>query len=69
MNDGQTVLSQLMACGSRFVLDRCIQRCNGNRRVRRFSCRDQYLAMAFAQVLIVEARRLYADEPLDVELP
>ena len=52
MNDGQMVFSQLMAHGSRFVLDRCIQRHDGNRRVRSFSCRDQYLAMAFAQPFI-----------------
>ncbi len=50
MNDGPMVFSQLMAHGSRFVLDRCIRRYNGNQRVRNFSCRDQYLAMAFAQL-------------------
>lgn len=57
MNDGQMVFSQLMAHGSRFVLDRCIRRYDGNRRVRSFSCRDQYLAMAFAQLTYRESLR------------
>jgi hypothetical protein len=39
------------------VLDRCIRRYDGNRRVRRFSCRDQYLAMAFAQLTYRESLR------------
>lgn len=120
MNQGSTIFSQLMEHASRFALDRCIRRYRGNYRVRSFSCRDQFLAMAFAQltyreslrdieaclgaipdqlyhmgirgqvtrstladanekrdwriyadyaqVLISEARRLYADEPLDLAL-
>lgn len=120
MNLGATVFAQLMAHGSRFALDRCIRRYDGNHRVRRFSCRDQFLVLAFAQltyreslrdieaclsalparlyhmgirgpisrstladanetrdwriyadfaqILIAEARRLYAHEPLAVEL-
>jgi hypothetical protein len=50
MNEGQMAFSRVMAHGSRFVLDRCIRRYDGNRRVRSFSCRDQYLAMSFAQL-------------------
>lgn len=120
MNPGSTVFAQVMAHASRFALDRCIRRYGGHRRSRRFSCRDQFLAMAFAQltyreslrdieaclgaiperlyhlgirsavsrstlsdanekrdwriyadfaqILIAEARRLYATEPLGVEL-
>jgi len=47
---GKMVFAQLMAHGSRHVLDRCIRRYDGNRGVRSFSCRDQYLAMTFAQL-------------------
>jgi hypothetical protein len=60
MNDGQMAFSQVMGYGSRFVLDRCIRRYGGNRRVRSFSCRDQYLAMAFAQLT-------YRDSLRDIE--
>ena len=120
MNQGSTIFSQLIAHASRDALDRCIRRYRGNHRVRTFSCRDQFLVMAFAQLtyreslrdieaclsalpdrlyhmgirgrvsrstladaneerdwriyadfaqgLIAEARRLYAGEPLDLDL-
>ena len=120
MNEGSTIFAQLLAHASRDALDRCIRRYSGNARVRSFSCRDQFLAMVFAQltyreslrdieaclgaiperlyhmgirgtvsrstladanerrdwriyadyaqVLIAEARRLYAGHPLDVDL-
>ena len=40
MHDGQMVFSQLVAHGSRHVLDRCIRRYGGHRLVRSFSCRE-----------------------------
>jgi hypothetical protein len=57
MNAGSTIFAQLLAHGSRFALDRCIRRYRGNHRVRRFSCRDQFLAMAFAQLTYRESLR------------
>lgn len=50
MSYENTVFAQLMAHASRFTLDRCIRRYQGNHRVRRFRCRDQFLVMAFAQL-------------------
>ena len=32
------------------VFDRCVTRYGGEHKVRSFSCRDQYLCMAFAQL-------------------
>lgn len=57
MNLGSSVFAQLMAHSSRFTLDRCIRRYKGNHRVRSFSCRDQFLAMAFAQLTYRESLR------------
>lgn len=57
MNEGQSVFSQLMAHGSRFVLNRCIRRYGGHKQARSFSCRDQYLAMSFAQLTYRESLR------------
>jgi hypothetical protein len=57
MNLGRSVFAQLMAHSSRFTLDRCIRRYKGNHRVRSFSCRDQFLAMAFAQLTYRESLR------------
>ena len=60
MNEGQMAFSQVMAHGSWFVLDRCIRRYDGNRRIRSFSVRDQYLAMSLAQLT-------YRDSLRDIE--
>jgi hypothetical protein len=57
MNAGSTIFTQLMAHASRFALDRCVQRYRGNHRVRRFTCRDQFLVMAFAQLTYRESLR------------
>jgi len=40
---------------------RCVQRYNGNYRIRNFSCWDQYLAMSFAQIT-------YRDSLADIEV-
>jgi hypothetical protein len=120
MDSGKLVFAQLMDFIPRHDFDACIRRFKGNRRLRSFSCRDQFLCQAFAQltsrdslrdieiclrafqpklyhagfrgrvsrstladadrvhdwrifadlaqVLIKRARKLYADEPLAVEL-
>jgi uncharacterized protein DUF4372/DDE family transposase len=120
MDSGKLVLAQLMDFVPRHDFDACVRRYDGNRRLRGFSCRDQFLCLAFAQltyreslrdietclralapklyhagfrgqvsrstladanrahdwrifadfaqVLIGRARKLYADEPLGVEL-
>jgi hypothetical protein len=57
MHEGQMVFAQLMAHGSRHVLERCVRRYGGHNGVRSFSCRDQYLAMSFAQVTYRESLR------------
>ena len=57
MYDGQIVFSQLMAFVPRRSLNTCVRRYGGQRRVRRFSCRDQFLCMAFAQLTYRESLR------------
>lgn len=57
MYDGQIVFSQLMAFVPRRVFDTCVRRYRGQRRVRQFSCRDQFLCMAFAQLTGRESLR------------
>lgn len=57
MNAGSTVFAQLMSHASRFTLDRCIRRYDGNRGVRHFRCRDQFLVLAFAQLTYRESLR------------
>lgn len=57
MNKGQTVFSQIMELVSHNEFNRCIERYDGNRRVRRLSCWEQFLAMTFAQLAFRESLR------------
>lgn len=41
----------------RYEYDKCVRRYRGNRRVRTFSCYDQFLCMAFAQLTYRESLR------------
>lgn len=57
MNTGKAVLSQLMDFLPVKEFHRCVARYNGNRNVRSFSCWDQFLCMAFAQLSYRESLR------------
>ena len=50
MNQGRTVFSQLLSFLPDREFRRCVTRYGGDARPRGFSCWDQYLAMAFAQL-------------------
>jgi len=57
MNTGQTVFSQLMDHLPSYEFQKCVERYRGDAHHRGFSCRDQYLAMAFAQLTYRESLR------------
>ena len=57
MNAGRTIFSQLMDFLPRDVFQRCVQCYDGQRKIKTFSCFDQYLAMAFAQLTGRESLR------------
>ncbi|WJW74366.1 IS4 family transposase [Thiohalobacter sp. IOR34] len=57
MYTGKLVFAQAMDHLPLHTLRRCIQRYNGNRHVKRFSCQDQYRCMAFAQLTYRESLR------------
>ncbi|OPX38709.1 MAG: hypothetical protein B1H11_04270, partial [Desulfobacteraceae bacterium 4484_190.1] len=50
MHSGKLVFSQVMDYLPLHTFRRCVQRYQGNHKVRHFSCLDQYLSMAFAQL-------------------
>lgn len=60
MNEGRTVFSQLISFLPDREFRRCVARYDGDARPRGFSCWDQYLAMAFAQLT-------YRDSLRDIE--
>lgn len=57
MNLGRTVFAQLLDHVSSFEFQRCVGRYGGDAHFRGFSCWDQYLAMAFAQLTYRESLR------------
>ena len=57
MNQGRTVFSQLISFLPDREFRRCVESYQGDIRLRGFSCWDQYLAMAFAQLTYRESLR------------
>lgn len=57
MYEGKLVFSQVMDFLPRHEFDKSVRRYRGNYRTRGFSCRDQFLAMAFAQLTYRESLR------------
>ena len=57
MNQGRTVFAQLIKFLSHNEFKRCVARYGGNKSVRSFSCWDQFLTMAFAQLTYRESLR------------
>lgn len=57
MEPGRLVFAQLMDFLPRHEFDSCVRRYRGNRRPREFSCRDQFLCLAFAQLTFRESLR------------
>lgn len=57
MNSGKTIFSQLMSFLSAYEFRQCVERYNGNYKIKSFSCWDQFLCMAFAQLTYRESLR------------
>jgi hypothetical protein len=57
MNQGQLVFAQLMQHLPLTTFRRCVTRYAGERKVKSFSCLDQFLCMAFAQLTYRESLR------------
>ena len=57
MNQGKTIFSQILEFLSKHKFRQCVERYNGNYRVRSFTCFDQFLCMAFAQLTYRESLR------------
>src|ERR1035437_2884925 len=57
MNIGRTVFAQLMDHAPSYEFQKCVRRYRGDDHLRSFSCWDQFLAMAFAQLTYRESLR------------
>jgi hypothetical protein len=57
MNSGRTIFSQLMDFVPTYEFRKCVARYTGNYKMKSFSCWDQFLCMAFAQLTFRESLR------------
>jgi len=57
MNSGKTIFSQLMDFLPVYEFRQCVERYDGNYKIKSFTCWDQFLCMAFAQFTYRESLR------------
>jgi len=57
MNNGKTIFSQVMEFLPLYEFHKCVKRYQGDYKVKSFSCMDQFLCMAFAQLTFRESLR------------
>jgi len=57
MNLGRTIFSQIIDHMPLHTFRQCVHRYQGNRKIKSFTCFDQYLCMAFAQLTYRESLR------------
>lgn len=57
MHSGRIIFSQILDFLPKHEFNKCVQRYQGNYRLRKFSCYDQFLCMAFAQLTYRESLR------------
>ena len=57
MNQGRTILAQLISFLPKYEFDKCVNKYKGNYKVRSFSCWEQFIVMIFAQLTHRESLR------------
>ena len=57
MHTGKLIFSQVLDYLPKHTFRQCVDRYQGNRKIKKFSCLDQYLCMAFAQLTYRESLR------------
>jgi hypothetical protein len=57
MNEGKTVFAQLMSFISDYQFNKCVARYGGNYKVRKFTCREHFYVLCFAQLTYRESLR------------
>ena len=57
MYTGQIIFSQIMDFLPRYEFKKCVERYHGDYKIKNFSCYDQFLSMAFAQLTYRESLR------------
>jgi len=55
MNTGKAVLAQIMDFVSKYDFNKCVEKYNGNYKVKTFTCWEQFIVMSFAQMTYRES--------------
>lgn len=50
MNQGNYIFPQIIDFITKYEFDKCVNRYSDNKRIRKLSCHDQFLAMMFGQL-------------------
>ena len=50
MNNGKYIFPQIIDFITKYEFDKCVNKYNGNKKVRKLTCHDQFLAMMFGQL-------------------
>ncbi|MFH1677189.1 MAG: IS4 family transposase, partial [Patescibacteria group bacterium] len=50
MNQGKYIFPQIINFFTQYEFEKCVERYNGDKKIRKLSCRDQFLAMMFGQL-------------------
>jgi hypothetical protein len=57
MHQGKHVFAQIIEFFNQYEFDECVKRYSGNKKVRKLSCHDQFLAMMFGQLANLRSLR------------
>ena len=57
MNQGKSIFAQIMSLFPEYIFRQCVARYNGDRHKIKFSCRDQFMVMSFAQLTSQQSLR------------
>lgn len=57
MHAGKPVFSQILQHVPRYEFSKCVEKYNGNYRIRKFPCYGQFLSLAFAHLIYRENLR------------
>src|SRR4030042_1962905 len=57
MNQGKYVFSQVMEFVPHYQFDQCVEKYQGHHYVKNFTCREQFLSMAFGQLAYLDSLR------------
>ncbi|MDF0564609.1 DUF4372 domain-containing protein [Bacteroides xylanisolvens] len=57
--NGKTVFAQIIDIVPNYELEKCIDKYKGNYKIKKFTCRDQFMVISYAQFTRSPSLRVY----------